>query len=206
MGIVALIAGIIALLEGDIQPANIIIGGLIICIPAGLFYYSFSNTKGPEPTVSTAPLESVPLKTSTNENSNKLDNLVKMTENRLFNLKSVFPFKLFPDSIVIEQKQVILICNQFFGSAQNYPILIKDILMPNIESSVFFATLKIKVVMGGVQQNPPSIRFLKKSEALKAARIITGLIICDREHIDLSGENQVEVVGKVEEIGRIKAN
>ena len=78
--------------------------------------------------------------------------------------------------------------------------------MPIVEQSVFFATLKLELGPGGFQQNPPPVTFLFKKEAIKANRIIVGLIICHKEKIDLSGMSREEILRKSEEIGRHKTN
>lgn len=136
----------------------------------------------------------------------ELDKLADMTEGRLFAFSSVFPFDFFPNQIIIEQKQIVIIYRQFFWSSQEYHVLIEDILTPIVENGVFFSTLKLQLGPGGFQQDPPPISFLKKAEASKAKRIIVGLLICHKEKIDFSGMKPSEIVKKVEEIGRFKRN
>lgn len=138
------------------------------------------------------------------KHSEEIDKITTMTEDRLFELSSVFPFDLFPNKIIIGQKQVMLIYRQFFFTSQVYNFLIQDILTPVVSSSVFFSTLRIELGPGGFHQNPPSIKYLKKNEALKARRMIMGLIICMKEKIDLSGLSSREIAEKTEEIGRFK--
>jgi len=136
----------------------------------------------------------------------RLNELTEMTDNRLYKLSAIFPFDLFPNQIIIEQKQVIIIYKQFFYTAQDYHILISDILMPIIETSFFFATLKIELGMGGFQQNPPPVAHLNKNDAIKAKRIIVGLTICHKENIDLSGLSREQILKKIEEIGKYSRN
>lgn len=140
------------------------------------------------------------------ENSQKLDRLATMTGNRLFKLSTVFPFDFFPDDVIIELKQIIIIRRNFFYSSQQYPFSIKDILAPAVESGYFFATLKLELGPGGFQQNPPKITYLKKAEAQRARRLIMGLIVCDKEDVELTGIPQEEVLRKVEEIGRFNTD
>ncbi|EKD86870.1 MAG: hypothetical protein ACD_37C00118G0003 [uncultured bacterium] len=137
---------------------------------------------------------------------NQLDDLAEMTENRLYKLTAVFPFDFFPNQIYIEEKQIIIIYKQFFFTSQDYHILIEDILMPIVETSLFFATLKIEMGPGGFQQNPPPIQFLRKKQALRAKRIIVGLLVCHKEKINLSSFNNKELLGKLEEIGRFRSD
>ncbi|KKQ74803.1 MAG: hypothetical protein US96_C0025G0012 [Candidatus Woesebacteria bacterium GW2011_GWB1_38_5b] len=136
----------------------------------------------------------------------RLDQLAKMTEGRLFTASAVWPFDFFPNKIFIEQKQIIIVYKQFFLTTQDYHILIEDILMPIVETGVFFATLKLELGPGGFQQNPPAIEYLRKRDALKIKRIIVGLLICHKEKIDFSGITPQEILEKVEEIGRVKGN
>jgi hypothetical protein len=136
----------------------------------------------------------------------RLDQLTKMTHERLLMFKAVFPFDFFPNKIYIEQKQVIIIYSQFFFTYQDYHVLIEDILMPVVEMGLFFATLRLELGPGGFQQNPPAVHYLRKKDALKAKRIIVGLLICHKEKIDLSGMSNKEIISRVEEIGRVKLN
>ena len=134
----------------------------------------------------------------------RIEQLAQMTEGRLFMASAIFPFDLFPNKIFIEQKQVIVIYRQDLFSSQDYHILIEDILMPVVEISLFFATLKFELGPGGFQQNPPPIRFLKKRDALRIKQIIVGLLICHKEKIDLSKMTPAQILKNVEEIGRTK--
>lgn len=135
---------------------------------------------------------------------NQLNNLAKMTNNRLYKLTAIFPFDFFPNQIFIEEKQIIIVYKQFFFASQDYHILIQDILMPIVETSLFFATFKIEMGPGGFQQNPPPVQFLRKKQALRAKRIIVGLLICHKEKINLSPFNNKELLEKLEEIGRFR--
>ncbi|MFZ2206003.1 MAG: hypothetical protein WA061_03465 [Microgenomates group bacterium] len=178
----------------------------ILFISAALFYFALSDSSASQQKSDISNTNSYLFGRYSNGNSKKIDNLLQMTRHRLYKLSSVFPFDLFPDQIFIEQKQVIIICKQFFATSQDYQILINHILMPVVENSVFFSTFRLEVAPGGIQQNPPAIQYLKKSEALKAKRIITGLMICDKEKVDLSLLSPQEVLKKVEEIGRFRVD
>lgn len=138
---------------------------------------------------------------SKDKNVRKLDDLSSATGNRLYKLSSVFPFDLFPDDIVIEQKQVVIVQRNFFYSSEQFQISIKDILAPVIESNFFFSKLKLELGAGGFKQNPPSISHLKKEEARKARRIIMGLVVANKENIELSGMDHNEMLRKIEKVG-----
>lgn len=138
------------------------------------------------------------------EEKGKLDNLAKMTENRLFSAKTVWPFDLFRNRVYIEEKQVILVFKEFFFVTQEYHILIEDILVPVVENSILFSTLKIQLGPGGFQQDPPPVKYLPKKDALKAKEIIMGLLVCLKDKIDLEDMEKEELIEKLVEIGRYK--
>jgi hypothetical protein len=182
---------------------------MLICVVTAIFYKSASASENALPShiknkVLTTP---VPAESDGNVriNTQKLDNLVTMTEYRLFKLSSIFPFQLFQDDIIIEQKQVIIIKRNFFFSSQQYPFSIKDILAPIVETSLFFAKFQLKLGPGSYRQDPPSVSYLGKDEAQKARRIIMGLIVCDKENVDLNGMAYGDILKKVEEIGRFNS-
>lgn len=133
----------------------------------------------------------------------KLDNLVKKTNRRILSIQSVFPFDFFPDTVHIDENKVDVIHRTFFWEKQMFPILIKNINGANITTNPFFATLSIEVT--GYEKNPRPIRFLKRNDAVRARRIILGLVACAKEGrkgIDLSKIPLTELREKVEEIGK----
>lgn len=172
---------------------------LLLFLPIG--YYFFGNKKKIRIKIFKKPNFKNSKKSL---KTNKLDKVTQQTNDKLFEITSVFPFDLFPNKVIIGQKQIVLVYRQFFFASQVYNFLIQDILTPVVGSSVFFSTLRIELGPGGFQQNPPSIKYLRKKEALKARRIIMGLIICEREKVDLVGIPPGELVLKVEEIGRMR--
>lgn len=138
------------------------------------------------------------------EEKKKLNNLARMTENRLFSMSAVWPFDLFRNRVYIEEKQVILVFKQFFFITQEYNILIQDILVPVIENGLLFSTLRIQLGPGGFQQDPPAVKYLPKPEAEIAKHLIMGLLVCHKEKINLEDLEKEEIIDKLIEIGRFK--
>lgn len=137
------------------------------------------------------------------DENHKLDELTQKATGSIYELSSVFPFDFFPNTIYIEQKQLVFIYRQFFWSTQEFHVLFEDILSPIVESGVFFSTLRLQLGPGGFKQDPPPIRYLKKEEALRAKRIIVGLLICNKEKIDFADMTNDEILVKVEKIGSV---
>lgn len=138
----------------------------------------------------------------TSTEKQKLDHLKSKCDCILFRTKTVFPFDFFPDDLIIDSEKVNIIIRDFFGAEQIHGIPIKNITDLSVEHSAFFATLHI--LPGRVFQNQVvSIRHLKKNDAIKARNIIQGLIIADRENVELSnsihthdGIDEIEAIGK----------
>lgn len=132
----------------------------------------------------------------------QIEGLIKSTDTPLFTFSTIFPFDLFPDTVVIDTRKVSILNKEFFWSGRTQSIMIKDVRDVLVETSPFFA--KLTVVDKGFTENSVSLRFLKKSDALKARRIIQGLIIAADQNIDLTKLKPEEVGQKVEELGKIK--
>ena len=130
----------------------------------------------------------------------KLDTLADRTGSVLFHAKTVFPFEFFPTEITIEKTKVDVKYGIFFGASRMKSILIEDILNVQVDTSVFFATLKMTTRL----PSEPStfIRYLTKQTAIKAQRIILGLLIGMHENIDLSKISVAELQRNAERLGR----
>jgi hypothetical protein len=64
---------------------------------------------------------------------------------------------------------------------------------------LLFGTLQLEI--HGIDPNPGLFKYLSVQDALKARRILNGLIICYKESVDLSKLDLETVKQKVEEIG-----
>lgn len=131
---------------------------------------------------------------------NKLDKVLKASNRILFHAKSVFPFDLFPDEIIIDENKVDIIYGLFVATKEIFSIPHKSINSATSTTGLFFGSVKIEVT--GYEGNPDPIKMLKNEDALKARRMINGLVTATRMNIDLSKLNIKELRDKVEEIGR----
>lgn len=132
-------------------------------------------------------------------NEQKLDDLVRHSEKKLFECKGVFPFDLFPDTLTIEMNQVHVSSKAFFKSKRIHSVALRDISDVFVETSPFYATLKL--IDRNFIENQISIPFLKKAEAIKAQRIIQGLVVAEREGVDVTKVHDAELVEKLEALG-----
>ncbi len=121
----------------------------------------------------------------------------------LYSLSSVFPFDLFPDKIIIRLNHVDVIHGIFFWSGATDRIQVIDIRDVGVQYNPIFAKLTITPV------GPPNItlnvKFLWRYQAMRAKRILLGILECHRQQVDLSKYSTKELLRYVEKIGRARS-
>ena len=147
-------------------------------------------------------LNSVKINPEKMEAKKKLDKLVDTSTEVLYRLSSCFPFTLFPDEIIVMRHRIDIIYGVFIGSKEVMSIEIKNIFDVNLDFDLFFAAVDFKLTIG--QETPGVVKFLKKQEAIKMRRIVTGLVATSRENIDLSQFSKDELLDKLREIGKAR--
>lgn len=134
----------------------------------------------------------------------KFEELINRSTKEIMKISSFFPFDLFPDVLIVYPDRVNIIFKEFFFSKQIITVLIKNIKDIVVETSILFATIKITI--DGYEQNPVTIRFLKRGEAIKTRRMIQGLASLDKAGIDIlkikAELGAEEFLKKVEELGQ----
>ncbi len=121
---------------------------------------------------------------STNEKQ-KLHHLMNRSQTPLLEVTTVFPFDLFPDTIVIDATKVHIIDREFFFTEEIHSIPIKNIVDIYVDTGPFFATLRILpqlIFQNQITQIPK----LWKSDAMKARDVIQGLILATKENINVT--------------------
>lgn len=140
-----------------------------------------------------------------------LEKLIEQTSHVLLKTSTVFPFDFFPDDITIEQNKVNVVCREFFFSEDIHGILIKTIKDVEVQTSLLFATLRI--VPDVYAGKPIVVKYLRKSDALRARRIILGLMTIresndndstQENNIDLTEISKEGVKRRVEELGKAR--
>lgn len=132
----------------------------------------------------------------------KLHKLTEKTSQILIRLKGFFPLDLFPDEIVVDANKINIVYRYFIESEDTKSILIEDVEDVIIQTIPFFATLII--IDRRDPEKPTKIGFLKKKEAYRAKRIIEGLIIAKKKHIDVGKIVSKETTEQLEKLGEVK--
>lgn len=114
----------------------------------------------------------------------KFDAFADKCDVTLLSIQTVFPFDLFPDSLIIDPIKITVKIREFFKSEEIRSILIRDISNIIVDTSWYFAEMKIFQTYD--TQNPIIIKYLKRQEAIKARDITQGLVALCKENIDIT--------------------
>ncbi len=128
----------------------------------------------------------------------------RMQDRELMRVKTVFPFVLFTDQLVIEENKLTFVWSLFFWSKDVRSILIKDISNITVETGLFFA--RILVTDQYFAKDNLIIEYLPKEKALEARRLIQGLIVSTREDIDYADVPKHDVIKHALKLGEADAH
>lgn len=133
------------------------------------------------------------------EQLSKLDLLHKRATSVLFTCDTLFPFDLFPDTLLIDYNKVDIIYRHFFGNNHTVSIPIGQLNYVGVQSVFFLSTLKLETT--GLEQNPEPLVSLRTKDAVLAKNLIFGLMAAEKHGIDLSNMPREEMLQKLIEIG-----
>lgn len=129
----------------------------------------------------------------------KLGELADKTHGPILKIETVIPLNPFPHKVIVDFQKVTIIYWYFFFSKQIHSVFVKDISDVLVETGWFFSTLKIVDV--GYTENSIDVHYLSTKDAIKARKVIQGLIIAHKNNIDLSKHEFSDLCAKIEEIG-----
>jgi len=132
----------------------------------------------------------------------QLDDLAQSDSRPLYVLTGVWPFDFFPTKIVIDRKKITFRDQLFFFTSQSQSILIADVMSVMVDTGLLFSSLS--VIDRHFPQDTIVVKYLRDHEAKKARRLIQGLILADKENIDLTNVPDDQLIEKLEEIGKTR--
>jgi hypothetical protein len=130
----------------------------------------------------------------------KLDKLVEQSKAPLLKIQTAVPLNPFPNKVIVDINKVTIIYKYFFLSKQVHSVFVKDISDVLVETSLFYATLKIIDV--GYTDNSIDINHLSTEDAVHARKVIQGLIVAHKHGLDLSKIETANLVEKLAELGK----
>jgi hypothetical protein len=129
----------------------------------------------------------------------RIRQLAERSDKVLFSTKTVFPFDFFPDTLTINGNKIDLVISNFFFSSATTSIPLRDIANVEIETSPFFA--KLKIVNIRYPMEPVEMSYLKKGEAVKAKNIIDGLLVSMSQGADVAAVDPKKMQAHIEKVG-----
>jgi len=137
------------------------------------------------------------------KNMQRLNTLLSKSDiNPLFQLSTFFPLKFFPVHIVINTDRVNITYRDFMRSGQIVTLTVDILQEISVESGPLFSTLILET--NKAMEPVVTVKYLKKDEALKARRIIQGLITAKKNDVDLESVPIRELASKLENLGETK--
>ena len=126
------------------------------------------------------------------------------TENNpvLLQIKTVFPFTLFPDVLKIDLQKISITHIDFLWTHKDQVIAIDDVLGVSVRTGPLFATLHITTRF--FAKTALKIAYLHRADAMLARRIIQGLMIVLKQNIKIIETDKDEIVKMLQEVGKIR--
>jgi hypothetical protein len=139
----------------------------------------------------------------------ELMDLTNQSHEVLYKANSVFPFTLFPDTIILDRVQLSIIHRYFFRMAKITSIRVEDVLMADVQVGPFFGSLNIATRYfinqtddDGEKTKAPSIDFLWKHDVMAIHKLLQGFIIACQRGIDLSCVSKDKLIETLHELGQ----
>ncbi len=136
----------------------------------------------------------------TPEDDHALKQMIRSSHEILASATTVFPFTLFPDTIMLDRSKVTIVRRDFILSSETIGIRIEDILSVTVNVSPFFGSIKILTRVFG-QEKPYQINHFKRKDAIRLKHIIQGYLIASRRNIDCANLKHEELVRLLEQLG-----
>ena len=129
-----------------------------------------------------------------------LTQTIASAQEPLVTATTVFPFTLFPDTIVIDRTKFTVTHRTFFRAAEVMSIRIEDILNITADVGPLFGSIKIATRFFDTQK-PYAVRYFWRNDALRIKRIMQGYIIATQKQIDCSKLSAKQLATMLDELG-----
>ncbi len=136
----------------------------------------------------------------------KLDAIADKHDVILFTAKTVFPFSIFPDTLVIDTTKITIVRKQMFATENIITVPHKDIADASVQTALFLATFTLTYTLhtqspGAAQPITETISSLRREDAIKAKNLIKGILVARAESIDISKIEPDELLNTIERFG-----
>ncbi len=129
----------------------------------------------------------------------KLISVAQLGHDVLFKANTIFPFTLFPDSVIVDREKVTFVTRYFFGVAKITGIPIRDLLSVEADIGPFFGS--VHTASRFFNPVPYSVKWLWRSDAVKLRRLLQGYIIANEQDIDCAHIDNDKLVALLNDLG-----
>lgn len=130
----------------------------------------------------------------------KLEQAASNAQDVLAQAKAIFPFDLFPDTIIVDREKVTVNHREFFQVGEEISTQIHDVLNVEADTGPFLGSLKLWTRY--FSQEPLQVRYLPRDDTQKLKEILQGYIIAMKKDIDCSKFSLKELVPLLQQMGR----
>lgn len=127
----------------------------------------------------------------------KLNHLARKTSKVLYQISNVFPFDPFPNQLIIDLHKITYIHHVFFSTKNVITIPAEELEEVSIETDIFFTA--IRLTPRG--REPILMKFLPRSKANEAGKILQGIVDCNKAEIDLTKLDETAALEKIMKVG-----
>ena len=129
----------------------------------------------------------------------QLEQLSDITKHIIYKAKTVFPFDLFPNTVILDINKLSI---NYHGLIRRdeFPVLIEDVKNIQTYHGLFFSTLRVEIA--GYETNPPDLTMLWPEDANRIKRYVLALLEAKKRRIDLTVLDKKSLQNKLEELGK----
>ena len=129
----------------------------------------------------------------------RLANVAVLGHDILFRANTIFPFTLFPDTVIVDREKLTFITRYFFSVAKITAIPIRDLL--NVEADIGPIFGSVHTSSRFFITSPYSIRFLWRKDAIRLRRLLQGYIIANEQDIDCTKIEKGKLIALLNDLG-----
>jgi hypothetical protein len=163
-----------------------------------IFYKRFFDQFSPSIASNTAKPEVTEI--SEKKETQKLEKVMNNVQELLLDVNSIFPFMLFPDSLLVDRQKVMLIHRSFFGVSQRINIQVGDLQAIEVDLGPFFGTVSITTKQFSNTVN--KIHMLTREDAIQAQRLLQGFVVANKQKLDYSNIEKNKLVAILKKLGQ----
>ncbi len=133
----------------------------------------------------------------------EIKKLARMADNAqevLVTADTLFPFTIFPDTIIVDRVKVTIKRRDFFSLSRVTSIQIEDVLNVEANSGPFFGSLRIWTRF--FSNAPLKVNYLREKDALAIKEVLQGFIIARHKKIDCTKIGRDKLTELLQELGK----